>query len=51
MPSAGELRTMSTTSVRGLPALLALGGEATLTPTRVVLTGDGGSTFDLAAER
>ena len=42
---------MSTTSVRGLPALHALGGEATLTPTRVVLTGDGGSTFDLAAER
>ena len=50
---AGELRTMSSTSVQGLPLLLALQvppiGEppAVLTPTRVVLTGPGGGTFEL----
>lgn len=50
---AGELRTMSATSVQGLPLLLALqappAGEppAVLTPTRVVLTGPGGGTFEL----
>lgn len=53
---AAELRTMSSTSVQGLPLLLALqpppadgGAEApvVLTPTRVVLTGPGGGTFEL----
>lgn len=50
---APELRTMSSTSVDGLPLLLALqpppAGQApvVLTPTRVVLTGPGGGTFDL----
>lgn len=50
---AGELRTMSSTSVQGLPLLLALqappAGDAppVLTPTRVVLTGPGGGTFEL----
>lgn len=47
-PAPAELRTMSATSVLGLPLLLAVAGEgATLTPTRVVLTGAGGATFDL----
>jgi len=50
---APELRTMSSTSVEGLPLLLALQPVAetqppvVLTPTRVVLTGPGGGTFDL----
>ncbi len=50
---AGELRTMSSTSVAGLPLLLALQPPpdaqppVVLTPTRVVLTGPGGGTFDL----
>lgn len=50
---AGELRTMSSTSVEGLPLLLALQPPpeaqppVALTPTRVVLTGPGGGTFEL----
>ena len=51
---AGELRTMSSTSVEGLPLLLALQppppeaeAPVVLTPTRVVLTGPGGGTFEL----
>ncbi len=51
---AGELRTMSSTSVQGLPLLLALQPPppdarppVVLTPTRVVLTGPGGGTFEL----
>jgi uncharacterized protein (TIGR03083 family) len=43
----GELRTMSSTSVEALPVLLALTSVTPLTPTRVVLTGPGGGTFDL----
>ncbi|MDH4076578.1 MAG: maleylpyruvate isomerase N-terminal domain-containing protein [Acidimicrobiia bacterium] len=50
---AEELRIMSSTSVAGLPLLLALQPPpdaeppAVLTPTRVVLTGPGGGTFAL----
>ncbi|MEZ5407507.1 MAG: maleylpyruvate isomerase N-terminal domain-containing protein [Acidimicrobiales bacterium] len=49
---AAELRTMSSSSVAGLPLLLALqppAGEppVVLTPTRLVLTGPGGGTFEL----
>lgn len=51
---AAELRTMSSTSVQGLPLLLALQppppgapSPVVLTPTRVVLTGPGGGTFEL----
>jgi hypothetical protein len=40
---------MSSTSVRGLPTLFALAGGGALPPTRVVLTGPGGGTFDLVA--
>lgn len=40
---------MSSTSVRGLPTLHALAGGGVLAPTRVVLTGSGGGTFDLVA--
>jgi uncharacterized protein (TIGR03083 family) len=47
VPSPAELRTMSSTSVRGLPALLAFTGGPPLQPTRVVLTGPGGGIFDL----
>ncbi|MEZ5298250.1 MAG: maleylpyruvate isomerase N-terminal domain-containing protein [Ilumatobacteraceae bacterium] len=49
VPSPEELRTMSSTSVRGLPTLHALAGGGVLPPTRVVLTGSGGGTFDLVA--
>jgi uncharacterized protein (TIGR03083 family) len=49
VPSPAELRTMSSTSVRGLPTLFALAGGGALRPTRVVLTGPGGGTFDLAS--
>ena len=49
-PPASCARYQPLRSAGSRPSL-ALGGEATLTPTRVVLTGDGGSTFDLAAER
>ena len=48
VPSAAELRTMSSTSVGGLPILLALTDGPPLASTRVVLTGPGGGTFDLA---
>ncbi len=51
VPSPEELRTMSSTSVRGLPTLHALAGGGVLPPTRVVLTGSGGGTFDLVAPR
>jgi hypothetical protein len=46
-PPPEELRTMSSTSVTGLPALLAVTGGPPMEPTRVVLTGPGGGTFDL----
>jgi uncharacterized protein (TIGR03083 family) len=47
-PGAGDLRTMSRFSVRTLPRLLPLvAPEARLAPTRIVLTGDGGGTFDI----
>ena len=38
---------MSSTSVGGLPVLLAVTGGPAMQPTRVVLTGPGGGTFDL----
>lgn len=47
-PSPGELRTMSSISVGGLPALVAVIGGPAMQPTRVVLTGPGGGTFDLS---
>jgi uncharacterized protein (TIGR03083 family) len=47
VPTPGELRTMSSTSVGGLPILLSLGAGPALTATRIVLTGPGGGTFDL----
>jgi uncharacterized protein (TIGR03083 family) len=47
-PGATELRTMSSVSVRSLPAAVAVvSPTTTLGPTRVVLTGPGGGTFDL----
>ncbi len=46
VPPPSELRTMSSLSVGGLPALVALAGVA-MEPVRVVLTGPGGGTFDL----
>ena len=46
----GELRTMSSTSVSGLPVLLAVVDGPPLQPTRVVLTGAGGGTFDLVPD-
>ena len=51
VPAPGELRTMSSTSVGGLPVLLAVTDGPPLQPTRVVLTGAGGGTFDLPAGR
>lgn len=49
-PAPGELRTMSATSVRSLPLALGLvAPDVEMAPTRVVLTGPGGGTFDLAA--
>ena len=42
-----ELRAMSSASVASLPLLLPLVSERWLTPTRIVLTGPGGGTFDL----
>jgi uncharacterized protein (TIGR03083 family) len=47
VPSPAELRTMSSTSVGGLPVLLTVTGGPPMQPTRVVLTGSGGGTFDL----
>ena len=49
VPTPGELRTMSSTSVSGLPVLLAVTGGPRVQPTRVVLTGPGGGTYDLTA--
>ncbi len=47
-PIAGDLRTMSGFSVRALPLTLDLiAPDQTLTPTRIVLTGPGGGTFDI----
>jgi uncharacterized protein (TIGR03083 family) len=43
----GELRAMSSASVMSLPLLLPLVSDRPLTPTRIVLTGPGGGTFDL----
>jgi uncharacterized protein (TIGR03083 family) len=40
-------RTMSQASVSSLPLLLAFDGGPALTPTRIVLTGRGGATFDI----
>ncbi|MDH4279200.1 MAG: hypothetical protein OEW83_14085, partial [Acidimicrobiia bacterium] len=49
-PLPEDLRTMSSFSVQGLPFTLALTSPgAELTPTRVVLTGPGGGTFDIGA--
>jgi uncharacterized protein (TIGR03083 family) len=48
-PSAGELRTMSATSVTSLPLALSLvEPDVEMEATRVALTGPGGGTFDLA---
>lgn len=49
VPSQEELHTMSSTSVGGLPVLLAVTGGPPMQPTRVVLTGPGGGTFDLGS--
>jgi uncharacterized protein (TIGR03083 family) len=47
-PSAGELRAMSSFSVSTLALVMgALGRGAAMAPTRIVLTGDGGATFDI----
>lgn len=47
-PSAGDLRTMSQLSVTSLPSILPLVDPAIdFGGARVVLTGDGGGTFDL----
>jgi uncharacterized protein (TIGR03083 family) len=47
LPSPGELKTMSTASVGALPLLAPLETTSELTPTRFVLTGPGGGTYDL----
>lgn len=49
IPTPGELRAMSSTSVGGLPVLLAITNGPAIQPTRVVLTGPGGGTYDLPA--
>lgn len=47
-PIAGDLRAMSEFSVRALPLTLELvAPDQSLTPTRIVLTGRGGGTFDI----
>ena len=47
-PPAADLRTMSKFSVRSLPLVAPLvQAEATFEGARIVLTGDGGGTFDL----
>lgn len=47
-PPAADLRAMSSFSVGTLPLVAALDpADPELAPTRVVLTGDGGGTFDL----
>jgi uncharacterized protein (TIGR03083 family) len=51
VPAPGELRTMSTTSVTSLPlALAVVAPDVPMQPTRFVLTGAGGGTFDLSTE-
>lgn len=51
VPSAAELRTMSSFSVRGLPFLVQLRFPgAQVVPVRVVLTGAGGGTFDIGGD-
>ncbi len=47
-PTPPELRTMSALSVASLPFIVpAVGGRAALPPTRIVLTGPGGGSFDI----
>ena len=49
-PSPADLRAMSQFSVSTLPLILSFDRDkASLGPTRVVLTGDGGGTYDLGA--
>ena len=49
-PGAADLRTMSRFSVQALPLTLGLvAPDRELSPTRVVLTGEGGGTFDLGS--
>lgn len=51
VPSPGELRTMSTLSVSSLPLVVpTIAPDASVGPTRFVLTGDGGGTFDIGGE-
>ena len=48
VPRAGDLRAMSSFSVGALPLTFPLvESDMRLTPTRIVLTGDGGGTFDI----
>lgn len=48
---AGELRAMSMFSVNTLPFTIGLASpEVTMAPARVVLTGDGGGTFDIGGD-
>ncbi len=48
LPPAADLRTMSSVSVHGLPHLLPFSSSgAAMAPCRIVLTGEGGGTFDL----
>ncbi len=50
-PPAEQLRTISAFSVRGLPFLVQLRFPgAQVVPVRVVLTGDGGGTYDIGGE-
>jgi uncharacterized protein (TIGR03083 family) len=50
-PPAEQLRTMSASSVRGLPFLVQLRFPgAQVVPVRVVLTGDGGGTYDIGGD-
>ncbi len=50
-PPPADLRTMSAFSVSTLPLVAALDqADPELAPTRVVLTGEGGGTFDLGPE-
>ncbi len=49
-PEPGDLRTISSMSVRALPLLAAIAFPAmTVRPTRVVLTGPGGGTYDIGS--
>jgi uncharacterized protein (TIGR03083 family) len=50
-PPAEQLRTMSASSVRGLPFMVQLRFPgAQVVPVRVVLTGDGGGTYDVGGD-